>query len=90
VGLQLGLLGAALLIAMWIAHLALFGGATLFAWFGFMVVAQNIVGSAFNSHIGDFTQGWIYVFAIGVLGGVVQRAGGTQVSGFGGGNSNGS
>ncbi len=74
VAVQLGLVGAALLIAMWIAHLALFTPATPMAWFGLIVVAQNIVGSLFNSHIGDFTQGWIYVVGVGVLGGAM-RAG---------------
>ena len=59
----------ALLIAMWLAHLALFTAATPMAWFGLIVVAQNIVGSLFNSHISDFTQGWIYVIGVGVLGG---------------------
>ncbi len=38
------------------------------AWFGFVVVAQNILGSLFNSHISDFTQGWLYVIGVGVLG----------------------
>jgi O-antigen ligase len=38
-----------------------------------MAVTQNIVGSLFNSHLMDFTQTWIYVFAVGVFGGVVLR-----------------
>ena len=42
------------------------------AWFGLIVVVQNIVGSLFNSHISDFTQGWIYVFGVGVLGGALR------------------
>jgi O-antigen ligase len=72
VAVQLGMAGAVLLIAMWLAHLALFTAATPMAWFGLIVVVQNIVGSMFNSHIGDFTQGWIYVVGVGVLGGAMR------------------
>ena len=36
-----------------------------------MVVTQNIVSSQFNSHLLDFTQGWLYVFGVGVFGGTV-------------------
>ena len=49
VAIQLGLVGVVALIAMWIAHLALFRAGTLIAWFGLVVVVQNIVGSLFNS-----------------------------------------
>jgi hypothetical protein len=61
---------------MWIAHLLLFRGPGLAAWVGLAVVAQNIVGSVFNSHLFDFLQGWIYVVGVGVAGGMVlkQRA----------------
>ncbi|MGZ8372511.1 MAG: O-antigen ligase family protein, partial [Rhodoplanes sp.] len=38
-----------------------------------VVVVQNIVSSLFNSHLFDFTQGWTYVFGVGVLGGLVMR-----------------
>ncbi len=72
VAVQLGIVGAALLIAMWLAHLALFTAATPIAWFGLIVVVQNIVGSLFNSHLSDFTQGWIYVLGVGVLGGALR------------------
>ncbi len=73
VAIQLGLVGSALLWAMWIAHLLLFRGAGVVPWFGLLVVVQNILGSLFNSHLFDFTQGWIYVFGVGVLGGAVLR-----------------
>jgi len=73
VAIQLGLVGLVALLAMWIAHLALFRGGGLAVWLGLVVVAQNIVGSAFNSHLFDFTQGWLYVFGVGVLGGVALR-----------------
>ena len=60
VAIQLGLIGTVLLFAMWIAHLALFRGGTLVAWFGLIVVVQNVVSSLFNSHLSDFAQGWLY------------------------------
>ena len=74
VAIQLGLAGTAVLIAMWIAHLLLFtGGSGLVAWLGTIVVVQNVVSSLFNSHLFDFTSGWLYVFGVGVLGGMVLR-----------------
>ena len=73
VGIQLGLVGIAVLWAMWLAHLLLFRGDSLPAWIGLVVVTQSIVGSLSNSHLFDFTQGWIYVFGVGVAGGTVLR-----------------
>jgi O-antigen ligase len=73
VAVQLGLVGVAVLIAMWVAHLALFRGATLAAWFGLTVVTYNVVSSLFNSHLFDFSQGWLYVFGVGLTGGMVLR-----------------
>jgi O-antigen ligase len=58
---------------MWIAHLLLFTGRGLVAWIGMVVVVQNIVSSLFNSHLFDFTSGWLYVFGVGVVGGMVLR-----------------
>jgi O-antigen ligase len=74
VGIQLGLVGIAVLWAMWIAHLGLFRGAGVAAWVGLLIVTQNIVGSFFNSHLFDFLQGWTYVLGVGVAGGMVLRA----------------
>src|SRR5262249_3507296 len=71
IGIQLGLVGVVVLWAMWIAHLLLFRGETLQDWIGLVVVTQSIVGSLLNSHLFDFTQGWIYVFGVGVAGGMV-------------------
>jgi O-antigen ligase len=71
VAIQLGLLGVAILVAMWIAHLLLFRGPGLYAYIGLVVVVQNIVASAFNSHLFDFTSGWLYVFGVGVIGGTL-------------------
>lgn len=74
VAIELGLVGGAMLILMWLAHLALFRGGGLLAWFGLVVVVQNVVSSLFNSHLFDFTHGWLYVVGVGVAGGMVLRA----------------
>jgi len=73
VAIQIGLIGAAVLWAMWFAHLALFRGGGLAEWIGFVVVVQNIIGSLFNSHLFDFLQGWVYVIGVGVAGGVALK-----------------
>lgn len=73
VAIQLGLLGAVVLWAMWIAHLYLFRSDGLAAWVGLVIVAQNIIGSLFNSHLFDFAQGWVYVLGVGVAGGMVLK-----------------
>jgi O-antigen ligase len=76
IGIQLGVLGVAVLLAMWAVHWRLFYRPGIAAWVGLIAVTQNIVGSLFNSHLMDFTQGWIYVFAVGVFGGAVLRGNG--------------
>jgi O-antigen ligase len=73
VAIQLGLIGVALLYAMWIAHLLLFRGPAIAAWIGLLIVVQNIISSLFNSHLFDFVQGWIYVLGVGVAGGAILR-----------------
>jgi len=73
IGIQLGLIGIALLWVMWAAHLWLFRGGGFIAWVGVVVVVQNIVGSAFNSHLFDFLQGWTYVMGVGIAGGAVLK-----------------
>jgi O-antigen ligase len=73
VGIQLGLVGVAVLFAMWAVHWRLFLRPGLAAWIGMIAVTQNIVGSLFNSHLTDFTQSWIYIFAVGVFGGTALR-----------------
>jgi O-antigen ligase len=73
VGIQLGVLGIAVLWAMWVAHLMLCRCGCLAAWVGLVIVAQNITGSLFNSHIFDFGQGWTYVIGFGVAGGMILR-----------------
>lgn len=71
VAVQLGIVGTAVLFAMWLSHLLLFRGEGLAAWAGLVIVTQNIVGSLFNSHLFDFTHGWGYVIGVGVVGGVI-------------------
>jgi len=73
VAIQLGGLGALVLIAMWIAHAGLFLARDAASWIGLIVVVQNVISSLFNSHLFDFTPGWIYVFGAGVAGGLVLR-----------------
>lgn len=74
VAIQLGLLGAAILWAMWLSHLWMLRGPTIAAWMGLAIAAQNVVSSAFNSHLFDFSQGWLYVLGVGIAGGIVRRS----------------
>jgi O-antigen ligase len=80
VAIQWGALGIVVLYAMWLVHLRLFRGDGLMAWIGLMVVVQNFFTSLFNSHIFDFTPGWIYVLGVGVAGGMMFRAGSREAS----------
>jgi O-antigen ligase len=73
VAIQLGLIGTAILIAMWLAHLALFRGGGVIAWIGIVMVVQNIASAPFNSHLFDSFHGWLYAFGVGVLGGIALR-----------------
>jgi O-antigen ligase len=74
VAVQWGVLGIAVLYAMWILHLLLFRGEGLANWIGLLVVVQNIFTSLFNSHIFDFHEGWMYVLGVGLAGGMVLKA----------------
>lgn len=73
VAIQLGIVGVVLLWAMWVAHALLFRGPGLAAWVGLLAVIQNVIGSLFNSHLFDFTQGWTYVIGVGIAGGAVLK-----------------
>jgi O-antigen ligase len=76
VAIQLGLLGTLLLIAMWVSHFWLFfGGAGMASWLGLLVVVQNVIGSLANSHLFDFTHGWLYCIGVGMCGGIATRQG---------------
>ena len=74
VAVQWGAAGIILLYAMWLSHLRLFRGDDLASWIGLLVVVQNIFTSFFNSHIFDFHEGWMYVFGVGVAGGMTLAA----------------
>lgn len=78
VAIQLGLVGATVLWAMWIAHLLLFRGNGLVAWVGLVIVVQNVIGSLLNSHLFDFVQGWVYVIGVGVAGGIALKNAGSK------------
>jgi hypothetical protein len=73
VAVQWGLVGVAVLYAMWLAHLFLFRGYGLANWIGLLVVVQNLVSSLLNSHLFDFHEGWMYVLGVGVAGGMSLR-----------------
>jgi O-antigen ligase len=73
VAIQFGLVGTAVLFAMWLAHAALFRADGLVACAGLVVVTQNVVSSLFNSHLFDFTQGWGYVIGVGVAAGAMLK-----------------
>ena len=70
VAVQWGLVGVVLLWTMWLVHFSLFRGEGLIAWIGLLVVVQNMLSSLVNSHLFDFTEGWIYVLGVGIAGGV--------------------
>src|SRR5581483_2742711 len=73
VAIQIGLLGTAVLAAMWLAHFLLFCRGGLIAWIGMVVVVQNVIASLFSTHLFYFTEGWLYVFGVGVAGGMMLR-----------------
>ena len=75
VAVQWGVVGIVVLYAMWVVHVLLFRGEGLVAWIGLLVVVQNIFTSLFNSHIFDFTAGWMYVLGVGIAGGMVLKTG---------------
>lgn len=73
VACQLGFIGVALLYAMWLAHLMLFRGNTLAAQLGCGLIVHSIGACLFNSQLFEATLGWIYIFGVGVLGGILLR-----------------
>ncbi|MBR1277488.1 O-antigen ligase family protein [Bradyrhizobium sp. AUGA SZCCT0283] len=79
VTIQWGAVGCILLYAIWGVHLWLFrdglevSSVSPFAWIGLVAVVQNIVSSLVNSHLFDFYQGWLYLLAVGIAGGQLQR-----------------
>jgi len=53
-----------------IAHFRLFRGDGTIAWFGTVIVVENVISSTVHSHMFDSAHGWLYVFGVGVLGGM--------------------
>lgn len=74
VTLQIGLVGGLVLLAMWAAHAQMFLGRDMASVLGLAVVVQNFLGSLFNSHISQVTQGMLYCLEVGILGSVVRGA----------------
>ena len=73
IAIQLGIVGVILLWSMWIAHFLLFNRDGTIAWMGTVVVVENVLSSAVHSHLFDFANGWLYIFGVGVLGGMILR-----------------
>jgi O-antigen ligase len=71
IAIQLGVLGAALVLTMWGAHYLLFRVRSLTAWIGAAVVVENVVSSISSSHLFDFVYVWLYVLGVGVAGGMM-------------------
>ncbi len=71
IALQVGLIGGALLLAMWLAHMRMFLGRDFACAIGQAIVLQNFIGSLFNSHISTVTLGMLYCLGVGLLGAVV-------------------
>ncbi|SEM21914.1 O-antigen ligase family protein [Bradyrhizobium sp. OK095] len=78
VAVQWGVVGILVLYALWFAHLLMFRGEGLACWIGLLVVVQNMLSSLLNTHLFDFTSGWIYVLGVGVAGGMALAAKTTQ------------
>jgi O-antigen ligase len=74
VAVQWGIVGVVILYAIWFWHLRLFRGEGLVNWIGLLVVVQNVFTPLSNSPIFDFREGWMYVFGVGVAGGMVLKA----------------
>jgi len=74
IAIQVGLVGGAILLVMWAVHFSMFIGCSFASAIGQAVVIQNFIGSLFNSHLSTVTQGMLYCLAVGLLGGIVQRA----------------
>jgi O-antigen ligase len=82
VAIQLGLLGAVVLWAMWAAHFLVFSREGFAAWLGTTIVTLTVVGSLFNSFLFDFTEGWLYVIGVGVAAGTVLRQSDAKADGI--------
>ena len=73
VAIQFGLVGVFVLLAMWAVQLRMFLLPGTAGFIGLSLVLENAVASLFNSHLSDFSHGWLYVFGLGIAGGAVLR-----------------
>lgn len=73
IAIQLGAIGTIVVLAMWAAHIGLFASGGFAALVGFTVVADNFFSSLFNSHLFDTGEAWLYIFGVGIAGGMVLR-----------------
>jgi len=74
--IQAGLIGGALLLALWTSHFGMFVGQREFAvLLGQALVIQNVLGSLFNSHLTTVTQGMMYCLGVGLLGAATWKSG---------------
>jgi O-antigen ligase len=73
--LQVGLLGGTLLLAMWAAHFRIFLKRDLASVMGLGIFTMTFVGSFFNSHISQVTQGMLYCLGVGLCGAVALHRG---------------
>lgn len=71
IALQVGLIGGAILLALWVAHFRLFIGRDFASVMGLGIFAMTFVGSLFNSHISQVTQGMLYCLGVGLCGAVI-------------------
>ena len=69
--LQVGLVGGFILVTMWLVHFRLFLARDPVSLLGLAVVIQNVVGSLFNSHLSQVTQGMLYCLAVGLIGSLI-------------------
>jgi len=69
--LQVGLIGGVILLAMWVVHFRMLTGPDLGSAVGLGIVTLTILGSLFNSHISQVTQGMLYCMGVGIFGSVL-------------------
>jgi O-antigen ligase len=73
IAIQVGLLGGALLLTMWVIHFKMFLGRDFISVLGQGIVLQNVIGSLFNSQLSQVTQGTLYCLGVGLLIGLSRR-----------------
>jgi hypothetical protein len=67
VGIQLGLLGIAVLYCMWAVQLWSFRAPGTVNTLGLVIVIQFMIGSIFYSYLFDFTEAWLFILALAIL-----------------------